>query len=96
MGYNLLAMSISTSNHMLGSEIWDKLPKSVFENTEIAQVKHFKIFKNYKGDFSSKLLESNVIKHESNQHFGLKLISFNSSQLQISKWAIRKQLVITK
>ena len=35
---------------MFGSEIWDKLPKSIFENAEIARVKHFKIFKNYKGD----------------------------------------------
>ena len=52
MWYNLLAKSISTSNHMFGSEIWDKLPKSIFENAEIARVKHFKIFKNYKGDFS--------------------------------------------
>ena len=34
--YNLLAKSISTSNHMSGSAIWDKLPKCIDENSEIA------------------------------------------------------------
>ena len=49
MSYNLQAKSISTSNHMFGRAIWDKLPKSIFENcpsktkmiyTKIAQTKH--------------------------------------------------------
>ena len=31
--------TISTSNHMLGSAIWDKLPEYIFENFETAQVK---------------------------------------------------------
>ena len=30
---------ISTSNHMFGREIWDKLSKWIFENFQIAQVK---------------------------------------------------------
>ena len=34
--YNFLAKSISTSNHMFGRAIWDKLPKCIFENFEIA------------------------------------------------------------
>ena len=32
MSYNLLAKSISTSNHMFGRAIWDKLPKCIFES----------------------------------------------------------------
>ena len=39
MWYNFLAKSISTSNHMFGRAIWDKLPKCIFENSEIALVK---------------------------------------------------------
>ena len=37
---------ISTSNHVLGRSIWDKLPECIFENFEIAQVKRrqFQIF----------------------------------------------------
>ena len=30
---------ISTSNHMFGRTIWDKLRECIFENFEIAQVK---------------------------------------------------------
>ena len=30
---------ISTSNHMFGRAIWDKLPERIFENFEIARVK---------------------------------------------------------
>ena len=37
--YNLLAKSISTSNHMFGRAIWDKLSKCIFENFGIARVK---------------------------------------------------------
>ena len=36
MHYNLLAKSISTSNHVFGRVIWDKLPKCIVENSEIA------------------------------------------------------------
>ena len=39
MHYNLLAKSISTSNHVFGRVIWDKLPKCIVENSEIAWVK---------------------------------------------------------
>ena len=38
MSYNLLAKSISTSNHMFGRAIWDKLPKWIFENFEISKI----------------------------------------------------------
>ena len=30
---------LSTSNHMFGRAIWDKLRESIFENFEIARVK---------------------------------------------------------
>ena len=36
---NLLAKSISTNNHMFGRVVWDKLPKCIFKNCEIARVK---------------------------------------------------------
>ena len=39
MSYNLLANPISTSSHMFGRVIWDKLPKCIFENFETAWVK---------------------------------------------------------
>ena len=31
--------AVSTSNHMFGRAIWDKLPECIFENFEIARVK---------------------------------------------------------
>ena len=34
--YTLVAKSISTSNHMFERAIWDKLPKCIVENFEIA------------------------------------------------------------
>ena len=39
---------MSTSDHMLGRAIWDKLSECIFENFEIARVKpgNFKIFEN--------------------------------------------------
>ena len=62
MWYHLLAKSISTSNHMFGRAIWDKLPKCIFENFEIAWVKpgQFQNFQNHEGDTSQKLLEPNM------------------------------------
>ena len=39
MWYNLLAKSIITSNQIFGRAIWDKLPKCIFENSEIAREK---------------------------------------------------------
>ena len=44
--YNLLATSISTSNHMFGRAIWDKLPKYIVEISEVAWVKQ-RIFQNF-------------------------------------------------
>ena len=35
----LMTLLISTSNHMSGRAIWDKLPECIFENFEIALVK---------------------------------------------------------
>ena len=54
MSYNLLAKSISTSNHMFGWTIWDKLPKCIFENFEIAQVKRGQLQKS-QGRFIPKI-----------------------------------------
>ena len=43
---------------MLGMAIWDKIPKCIFENFEIARVifkeGNFKIFKNQEGHLSQK------------------------------------------
>ena len=35
----IIYFAISTSNHMSGRAIWDKLPECIFENFEIARVK---------------------------------------------------------
>ena len=42
--------AISTSNHMFGRAIWDKLPVCIFEN----------FFKNHEGDLSQKWPEPNM------------------------------------
>ena len=39
----LLSLSISTSNQIFGRSIWDKLPKCIFGNFEIALVKQWAI-----------------------------------------------------
>ena len=36
---NLLTKSVGTSNLMFGRAVWDKFPKCIFENFEIARVK---------------------------------------------------------
>ena len=43
------AKEISTSNHMLGRAILNKLPECIFENFEIARVKrgHFQVFRSH-------------------------------------------------
>ena len=53
MWYNLLAKSISTSNHMFGRAICDKLPKCNVENSTIAWVKQgqFQNFQKSRGWF---------------------------------------------
>ena len=38
-GANYLKDFVSTSSHMLGRAIWDKLPESIFENFEFVRVK---------------------------------------------------------
>ena len=57
MWYNVLAKSISPSNHMFGRAIWDKLSKSIFKNSEIAQVKQgqFQNFQKSRGWFIPKI-----------------------------------------
>ena len=49
---------------MFGIAIWDKIPKCIFENFEIAWVNvkegNFKIFKNQEGDLSPKSHEPNM------------------------------------
>ena len=49
---------ISSSDHMFGRAIWDKLPEYIFENFEIARLNegNFKLFKNHEGDLSQKIL----------------------------------------
>ena len=52
----MLAKSISTSNHMFGKTIWDKLPKCIFQNSEIAQLKQqFQNFQKSQGWFVPKI-----------------------------------------
>ena len=41
-----MGMVICTSNHMFEREIWDKLPKYISENFEIARIKRGQ-FQNY-------------------------------------------------
>ena len=57
MSYNLLAKSISTSNHMFRRAISDKSPKWIFENFEITQVKRgqFQKFRKWRGWFILKI-----------------------------------------
>ena len=52
--------SISTGNHMFGRAIWDKLPKCVFENFEIARVKRgqFQNFQKSRGWFIPKTAQT--------------------------------------
>ena len=50
---------ISTSNHMFGRAIWDKLPECIFENFEIKR-EHFQISKNHEGDLSQISPEANI------------------------------------
>ena len=46
---------------MFRRAIWDKLPECIFENFEIARVKHnFKIFKNHEGNLSRKSPEPSM------------------------------------
>ena len=60
MWYDLLAKSISTSNHMFGRTIYDKLPKCIVENSEIARVKQdqFQNFQKSQGWFFSKIAQT--------------------------------------
>ena len=46
-----VSVEISTSNHMLGRAIWDKLPECIFEHFEIVIVKQgqFQNFKKSRG-----------------------------------------------
>ena len=50
----------STSNHMFGREIWDKLLECIFENFEIAQVKRgqFQNFQKSRGWFIPKITQT--------------------------------------
>ena len=50
-------MKVSTSNNMFGRAIWDKLPKCIFENLEIARIKRgqFQNFQKSRGWFIPKI-----------------------------------------
>ena len=54
---------ISSSDHMFGRAIWDKLPKYIFENFKIARVKRgqFQIIQKSRGRFIPKNLAFIVI-----------------------------------
>ena len=97
LSYNLLAKSISTSNHKFRRAIWDKLLKCIFENFEIAQVKkcYFKNLEHHEDDLYQTFPETNMwllVNHtkRTSKHFALKLISFNNGQLQINGQATTK------
>ena len=80
----LLINYISTIYHIFGREIWDKLPKYIFENLLITQVngRQFQNFQKSRGWFISKITSTKHVisgsSHQTNKHFVLKLISFNS------------------
>ena len=93
--------AISNSNHMPERAIWDKLPECIFENFEIARVKReqFPIFQKSRRWIIPKIAGN---KHMVNKQTlitpkkttRLKLISFNTGQLQISKQVIDEQQAI--
>ena len=68
---------------------WDKLPKCIFENFEIAWVK--------RRWFIPKIAQTKHVVAgyhiKAKKHFVLKVISINSGELQISKRAITKLMV---
>ena len=71
--------------------------KCIVENSEIAWVKQgqFQNFQKSRGWFIPKIARTKHVitgsSHQTNKHFGLKLIPFISGQLQITEWTIRKQ-----
>ena len=60
---NLCITLVSTSNHMFGRAIWNKLREKFLKILELPESdKHnSKIFKNFKGDLSQKIVPT---KHE--------------------------------
>ena len=86
---------------MFGRAIWDKLRECIFENFVIAQVKRRK----YKFSKITRLIYPQNLRNQTcdywlitqnYKHFILKLISFNSGQLQIRERVITKQRAIAK
>ena len=84
---------VLTSNHMFGKAILDKMPECIFENFEIFRAKRgqFQNFQKSRGWFIPKIVQTmdaqtkhviTDLSHQTNKHFVLKLISFNSGQLQ--------------
>ena len=53
----------STSNHMFGRAIWDKLPECIFENFETAGVKRgqFQNVQKPQGSFISKIARTKYV-----------------------------------
>ena len=47
----LILLQLSTSNHMFGRAIWDKLPEPIFENFEISRLKQGKNCPNQTCDY---------------------------------------------
>ena len=75
---------ISTSNHMFGRAIWDKLSECIFENFEIARVKREKVFSS--------------VKTKANPHFAVKLDvrSNHSLSKTISKFSKITKMIHSK
>ena len=83
---------------MFEKTIWDKLLEGIFENSEISRVKRGK-FQITRVIYRKNCRTKHVVTGQSqqtNKHFVVKLIAFNSGQLQISKRAITKQRANTK
>ena len=81
-GYLLITLITLTSNHIFGSgDFWDKSPSWFLKILKLAWFYsgNFKIFKNTVGQFITNRPPKS---HQTNKHFGLKLISFNSGQLR--------------
>ena len=95
MGYTKLTRT-STSNHMFGRAICYKLLECIFENFEIAGILKFSkiTWILYPNNCPNQLPRPNMrllVNHiKPTNILYLKLISFNSEQLQISERAITK------
>lgn len=61
--FDIRNIEISTSIHMVGRTIWDKLPGCIFKDFDMLDLNegNLKIFKIHVGDLSPKLPKPNVV-----------------------------------